>query len=286
VNLSSYNQLINFLIKLDVQSKKCIPKRLAFDASKRIFSRARPFIESHRGCSKDEPENTLPAFQKAIDIGCDSVELDVWLTKDKVPVVIHGKDNGEIHETTNGQGIVNELTFRELSSFSSIIKNEAIPTLEDVLLICKERIFVNIEIKDGQFSECLDQVLSLVKIHNMITQVAISSFKHEYYHEIKKRCETESIEFGFLYETTHGEVCDFKIHEEIKNNTLNVWYKEVNPELVEKAHKNNIAVHCWFCMKDDETEDVFKYLMDCGVDVICCNNPVLALKVREDIYGK
>lgn len=276
---------------MDVQPKTCIPKRLAFDASKRIFSRSRPFIESHRGCSREEPENTLPAFQRAIEIGCDSIELDVWLTKDKVPVVIHGKENGEIHETTTGQGLVNDLTFRELSCFSSKFKNEAVPALEDVLQICKETIFVNIEIKDAQFSECLDQVLSVVKFHNMTSQVAISSFNHEYYTEIKKRSEiseTESIEFGFLYETTHGEVCEFKIYDEIKHNTLNVWYKEIfiNPELVEKAHNKNIAVHCWFCMQDDETEDIFKFLMNSGVDIICCNNPLLALKVREEIYGK
>lgn len=63
-----------------------------------------PIIESHRG-SKYQPENTLLAFQSAIQIGCEAVELDIWLTKDKVPVIIHGTDTGDISKTTNGSGI-------------------------------------------------------------------------------------------------------------------------------------------------------------------------------------
>ena len=271
---------------MDVDIKYSVPKRLAFDSSRRFQEKIRPFIESHRGCTKEEPENTLPAFQKAIELGCDSVELDVWLTKDKIPVVIHGKENGEINETTNGEGCVFEHTFRELSAFSSLHKNEPIPSLEEVLFLCKDKIFINIEIKDPNHSECLHQILNIVRFHNMTKQVAFSSYKHEYWHEIKKIDETESFEFGFLYDTTEGQVCEFVLNQERQKSTLNVWYKEVTPELVEKAHQNNIAVHCWFCMADPETEDIFRFLMNSGVDVICTNSPSLALRIREEIFGK
>ena len=66
----------------------------------------------------DEPVNLLsssveeiyPSFKKSIDIGLDSVELDVWLTKDMIPVVIHGGEYGEIEEFTDGKGNVKEMT--------------------------------------------------------------------------------------------------------------------------------------------------------------------------------
>lgn len=69
------------------------------DYSERIM----PVVEGHRG-SVIEPENTLIAFQNAIKLGCESIELDIWLSKDKIPVVIHGTDKGEVNNTTNGTG--------------------------------------------------------------------------------------------------------------------------------------------------------------------------------------
>ncbi len=74
-------------------------KRVSFDTRQRV--RLSPYIECHRGCSLEAPENSLSSFSKAIEEGYNSVELDVWLTKDKVPMIIHGGHNGEIDETTD-----------------------------------------------------------------------------------------------------------------------------------------------------------------------------------------
>jgi glycerophosphoryl diester phosphodiesterase len=259
-------------------------KRRQFDSKRRFVDKSRPFIESHRGVNKEEPENTISAFRRAIEIGCDSIELDVWLTKDDVPVVIHGMDNGEINETTKGSGSVNELTIRELSSITVKGKDEGVPSLLEVFQLCKDKIFINIEIKDKNHKKCLDQVLCCIKENRMDEQVAISSFQHEYWHEMIKL--KESIEFGFLYDTTEGQICEFCFDQERKNNTINLWYKEVTPELVEKAHKNDFAVHCWFCLEDPETDEIFRYLFNCGVDIVCTNSPLLAMKIRDEIYGK
>lgn len=259
-------------------------KRRRYDPKRRFIEKSRPFVESHRGVNREEPENTLSAFKRAIEIGCDSIELDVWLTKDDVPVVIHGKDDGEIQETTLGAGCINAITLRELSEIMVKGKDEGIPSLLEVFQLCKDKIFINIEIKDKSHKKCLDQVLSIVRELNMDDQIAISSFQHEYWHELRKM--NEFIEFGFLYDTTEGQTCEFCFDQDRKNNTLNVWYKEVTPELVEKAHKNELAVHCWFCMADVETEDIFRYLFNCGVDVVCTNSPSLAMKIRDEIYGK
>jgi len=260
-------------------------KRKAFDSTKRFKENKLPYIESHRGCNKEEPENTLIAFQKAIEYNCDSIELDVWLTKDMIPVVIHGTEKGEISHTTTGTGIINEIYFVDLLTIQTKHKNMSVPTLEQVFRLCKGKIFINIEIKDANYSECFSKVLEMINSHDMKNQIAIASFKHQYWNEIKNKNEIEQIEFGFLYDTTEDQKCDIVLDSERKNSSINVWYKEVTEEFVSKAHEKNIAVHTWFKMDDPETDDDFKHLMNCGVDIICTNSPTRALLMRSEIFG-
>jgi len=83
----------------------------------------------HRGARAYEPENTLRSFQKAIELGVDAVELDVRKTKDNEIVVIH---NADVNKTTNGNGLVSELSLEDIKRFVTE-KGEKIPTLEEVL---------------------------------------------------------------------------------------------------------------------------------------------------------
>jgi len=103
--------------------------------------------------------------------------------------------------------------------------------------------------------------------------------------KLKKNNEIEQIEFGFLYDTTDDQKCEFVLDSERKNSTINVWYKEITPEFVQKAHENSIAVQCWFRMDDNETDDVFRHIMTCGVDVICTNSPSRAIELRNELFG-
>ncbi len=91
----------------------------------------------HRGASGYEPENTLIAFQKAIDLNVDGIELDVHLSSDGELIVIHDET---IDRTTNGKGAVNQLTSLELKKYG-------IPTLIEVLDLVNQKCFVNIELK-------------------------------------------------------------------------------------------------------------------------------------------
>lgn len=108
-------------------------------------------IAAHRGVSSLAPENTLAAFQKAAEMGCEWIEFDVQLTKDKIPVVIHDKT---VKRCTNGNGIVSEMSLAELklldagSWFSEVFCDQKIPTLEEVLDLAKQNnMSVNIELK-------------------------------------------------------------------------------------------------------------------------------------------
>ena len=147
----------------------------------------RPWIVAHRGYRGLYPENTLAAFEGAITAGADMIELDVCLTRDRVPVVIHDKT---LYRTTDGKGLVSEHSLSELkeldagSWFSAEFKGEAIPTLEELLQLVRGKILVNIEIKQDSFEspappDAIEvQICELVERLGMVDSVLISSFEH------------------------------------------------------------------------------------------------------------
>ena len=114
----------------------------------------KPLIWAHRGASGHAPENTLEAFQKAIDMKADGVELDIQLTKDGEIVVCHDET---IDRTSNGIGSVKDYTLAELKKFNfnkthPEYAHASIPTMKEVFeLIKPSPLTINIELKTGQY---------------------------------------------------------------------------------------------------------------------------------------
>jgi len=98
---------------------------------------------AHRGASAYEPENTLRAFERAIEMGATMLELDVHLCQDGCPVVIH---DAELSRTTNDSGRVGDLTLAQLQKLDAG-KGERIPTLAEVMYLARGRVELYIELK-------------------------------------------------------------------------------------------------------------------------------------------
>ena len=115
---------------------------------RRFSEDAFPLLVAHRGASSTHPENTLPAFETAIALGADAIELDVRLSADGVPVVMHDADVGR---TTDGVGLVHELTAEELSGLNAGTASDPmpVPLLADVLALASGRAAVAVEIKNN-----------------------------------------------------------------------------------------------------------------------------------------
>jgi glycerophosphoryl diester phosphodiesterase len=99
----------------------------------------RPMVVAHRGASVEQPENTIAAFDAAIDAGADAVEFDVRMTADGFAIVMHDPD---VSRTTDGTGIVWEMKLDE-------IRKLGVPTLEEALRCLSGRAAVDIEIKNS-----------------------------------------------------------------------------------------------------------------------------------------
>jgi glycerophosphoryl diester phosphodiesterase len=112
------------------------------------------YIVGHRGSCADRPENTLPSFRRAIEAGASAVECDVRTTRDGTLVSSHDAD---VSRTSNGKGLVGELTFAELRKldfggwFEVKYKGLTIPTLQEILELCKGKTDVLLDLKeDGE----------------------------------------------------------------------------------------------------------------------------------------
>ncbi|MEM8964749.1 MAG: glycerophosphodiester phosphodiesterase family protein [Acidobacteriota bacterium] len=144
----------------------------------------RPRIIAHRGVSGDAPENTLVAFEKAIQMRADMIELDVTFTRDGQVVCLHDET---LDRTTSGSGDPRTQTLEELreldagSWFDAQYAGERMPTLDEALRLMKDEILVNIEIKseavdEGEEPGIVEAIAALVKRLDMVDQVVISSF--------------------------------------------------------------------------------------------------------------
>jgi glycerophosphoryl diester phosphodiesterase len=146
----------------------------------------KPHVIAHRGDSHARPENTLAAFQAAVEAGADLIEFDVQLSKDGQVVVIH---DATVDRTTDGMGPVSELTLGELRGlsagypqrFAGAFEDERISTLAEVLSFLGQRTRLMIEIKresitddaaDGIEARTLHEVLKA----GLLDQVALLSF--------------------------------------------------------------------------------------------------------------
>jgi len=144
-----------------------------------------PTIIGHRGAKAYAPENTLESIHTAADMGCKWVELDVKLTKDMVPIIMHDDD---LDRTTNGHGPVADINFADLchleagSWFSESFSGIKIPTLEEAIEVILARdLGVNLEIKPcaGREKDTAEAMLDqLSQFWDDRDRLLISSFSH------------------------------------------------------------------------------------------------------------
>ena len=142
-----------------------------------------PLVIAHRGASFDAPENTLAAFELAVDQGADGIELDVHLSRDDQPVVIH---DFTLERTTDGAGPVRDRTAQELKRLDAgswrdrRFGGQRVQTLQEVVERFKERARFWIELKGGSdfYSGIEERVLSVVEIYDVVDRTLVQSFDH------------------------------------------------------------------------------------------------------------
>lgn len=207
----------------------------------------------HRGAKAYALENTLASFKKAIEMRVDMIELDVHLSKDLVPMVIH---DATVNRTTAATGNVTDFTANELQQLG-------IPTLENVFKLINNQCHINIEIKTF---EATNPVLKILKSSSFdVDKIIISSFDWHVLQEI--RFQNDTIKLGVLTETDLTLAIGFATF--IKATAIHPYYHLLTAENVEKIQSKGFLVYTWTV---NEPEDI-TFVKQLGVDGIITDYP-------------
>lgn len=202
---------------------------------------------AHRGWSGGAPENTLAAFRLALsEPSVYWIELDVHLSKDEVPVVIH---DGTLNRTTNGKGKVSEKTAFQLSQldagswFHPYYAGEPVPTLEQTLSLVYGRSCLNIELKeDAQEGGLLvRRVVELVRAYRMENAVVITSFDRRLIEQVKQ-CAPE-FRTGLIVDKRTRDLVP--LLKSLGASVLSIDYRHVTPQLLADTAASDIGVMAW-----------------------------------------
>jgi glycerophosphoryl diester phosphodiesterase len=194
---------------------------------------------AHRGYPVKFPENTLSSFQAACELSFTHLELDVHLSKDGVPVIMH---DYSIDRLTDGKGEIRNYTALELKSFM-VKGTETIPTLEEALKLLKGRLTVSIELKQaGELYPGLEEaVLDVVRRLDMQSQVYIISFDH--FSIARVRELNADIQLGLV--TSGSMPYVFPFMKEIRATWLAVPLRHMTPRYADMFREEGIEILPW-----------------------------------------
>ncbi len=231
-------------------------------------------VTAHRGYSAAYPENTIPAFKGAIQVGADWAELDVQQTADGEVIVMH---DSNLKRTTGLDKEVWQVTWDEIkdldngSWFDKKYQTVRIPTLEEVLKVCRGKIHLNIEIKpSGHDKDLEEQVAKLLKKYHMRDTCVVSSLKYDSLRKIKEA--DDSIETAYITSVSYGNFTDLEYADGYSvESTL------LSKSFVNKAQKAGKQIYVWTVNSEERLEKV----VGMGIDNVITDDPVMA---KELIY--
>jgi glycerophosphoryl diester phosphodiesterase len=224
-------------------------------------------VIAHRGASSYAPENTIAAFDLALQMGAHHLELDVHLTCDDYLIVIH---DDTVDRTTSGAGPVASQTLAELQGldagawFGEAFVGARIPTLAEVLTRYHGRAHLHIELK-GHTAHLPQRTVDLVRAHGMAQHVTFTSFQHT--HLQTMQAYAPALPTGWLV----GESSDTVIAQAhaLGCAQLCPHASVVTPGLVEHLHAEGFIVRAWGVANDV----LMRQVVDAGADGMTVNFP-------------
>ncbi|MBP3326623.1 MAG: glycerophosphodiester phosphodiesterase [Coprococcus sp.] len=228
-------------------------------------------VIAHRGASAlAKHENTLEAFDIAIQIGADMVEFDIRTTKDNIMVVFHD-------DNINGKRL-KELTYQQLNKIAGTM-NYHVPTLEQVLDKCRGKIHLDIELKEAGYEE---RVIEAVKSRYSYHEYSMKSFNRKVVENIKKI--DKNIKTGLLVGKEEASIAERVREYFAEGSTLKLgcdfvspYYKMMTWGFLFRMKKRNLEVYPWTVNK----EKSIRRLLRKNIDGIITDRPDIAIQLLK-----
>ena len=221
-------------------------------------------VIGHRGAAGHEVENTIPSIDKAISLGVDAVEVDVFLCKSGELVVFHDKN---LSRLTNSNAFIESLTLDSINKID-VINNHKIPTLEEVIKFINKRVHLNIELKGLNTAKPTYELLQSLFLNKqeLIDKISISSFNWEELDIIYNL--DNDISTAVLTETKAIQRA-INQAKKIKAKAINIDYKLLNRKVVKMIKSEYLIINAWTV---NEIHQI-KRMINLGVDGIITDFP-------------
>ncbi len=221
------------------------------------------YVVAHRGAHQGIPENSLAAYQKAINLGVDFVEVDIRTTKDGEFVSIH---NRAIDAYVPGKtGAVKDLTLAELKALDigkrigPEWEDTRIPTFEEILNLCKGKCGIYLDLKAAP----IPSLVALIKEKGMVNSVIWCLADYEEMSELNKTCPE------CILMPDPGDLDEFaKILSEFRPIVVAPVWRELSKELINMSHEAGALV-----IVDEQDKESWTQALEWGVNGIQTDHP-------------
>jgi glycerophosphoryl diester phosphodiesterase len=256
---------------------------------------ALPLTFAHRGGAGLWPENTLPAFRGAIELGCSHLETDLRMSRDGQVVLFHDL---RLERTTNGVGEVSDFTLQELQrldagyhfspdgqTFPMRGRGLVIPTFAELLAEAPE-VRLNVEIKERGRPDLPLALWQLIERLDLADRLVVAAERHELLHDFRRLSGTrvatsasrrECLEFWAASRVALAGVLPIR-YQALQIPERAGQLRILTPRLLAAAHRRGVAVHVWTV---DDVTDMHR-LLDWGVDGLMSDYPDRLLGVVKD----
>lgn len=241
-----------------------------------IMYPTRALVTAHRGDSANAPENTMAAFQLAVENQADIIELDVRQTKDGMYIIMHDEN---LKRTIGVNHRVGDVDFEYIegldagTKFSEAYAGERIPTLEEVLIFAKEQdVFLNIELKPAKTDTNYEQgIVEMLEEYDMLGQCVVASADYDVLKNVKQL--NPDIQTVYIMNMAIGEFGDMEYVD-----IFSIKHTFISANMVKNIHKNGKEVYAWTV----DNENDIKELLMLDVDSIITDDPY---QTKEIIFN-
>ena len=255
----------------------------------------KPFIIAHRGASAVAPENTLAAFQKAIEIGAEGIEFDVRLAKDGVPIVFH---DSKLQRTARKNGYAADFTSEELQAFdvgswfnfknpkkaNDEFSEQTVPTLAQLLEFLSDYdglVYIELKHNSAETLALVESVSRIIERTHFLRNIIVKSFDLDSIYQMRQmlpKVRTAALFAPKILTLLHKE--SRRILEEAQKceaDEISIHYSLATQNFVETARENGFPTTIWTV----DNPVWIKRAVNSGINAIITNNPAKLLALKQ-----
>jgi glycerophosphoryl diester phosphodiesterase len=254
------------------------PLALWFGPLRRLTDHPPVRVTAHRGHARAAPENTLAAMRRAVESGADYAEMDVQLTADGVAVLLHDRDLKRVAGVSRR---LDELRYDEVrrldvgSWFSPAFAGERVPTLAEVIDLCRGKIRLNIELKVfGTDRRLAREVARVLREKEFESECLVTSLRYEAL--LDARRANDRLRAGLTVAYALGDVSRVEVE------ALSVRADFLSDELLRSARRHGKEVHVWTV---NDPRQMTRQMAR-GVDNVITSDPDLGVRIRDEWEGR